>query len=152
MINKNLKLYNFEQKTKSMYTMEMTYEGDLRNIGIHLQSGNTIITDAPMDNHGKGEAFSPTDLLCAALCSCMFTIMGIVAKNHNINMKGARAEIEKNMANDPRRVSGIRLKMSIPGITLTDKEKKLLENAARTCPVAKSLNPEIVQELEIIFY
>ena len=129
-----------------MNTSEVIYKGELRTTAIHLQSGQQIITDAPVDNNGKGEAFSPTDLLATSLGSCMLTVMGIVAKRHNINMDGTKAEILKVMANDPRRVSEIYVDMWFPANAYSQKDKDLLERTALTCPVAKSLHPDVKQK------
>ena len=106
------------------------------------------ITDAPVDNNGRGEAFSPSDLVCAALGSCMLTIMGIVAERNSINLEGTKMEITKKMVADPRRISEIVIEFNMPaGISYSDKEKALLENAAKTCPVALSLHPDINQNV-----
>lgn len=124
--------------------MKTTYLGNLRTEAIHLQSGNRIITDAPLDNHGKGEAFSPTDLFATSLGSCIFTIMGITAESYGFSIEGAYVEIEKIMGTDPRRVVEIKLDFHFPeGNNYSDREKRLLESAARTCPVANSLHPDI---------
>ncbi|PRY14774.1 putative OsmC-like protein [Pontibacter ummariensis] len=129
-----------------MATITNTYQGNLRTSAQHLASGNTIITDAPTDNNGKGEAFSPTDLVCAALGSCMMTIMGIVANRNTIDIEGTTVETTKIMAAEPRRIAEVILQFKMPaGKTYTDKEKAMLENAARTCPVALSLHPDIKQ-------
>jgi uncharacterized OsmC-like protein len=131
-----------------MVTIKSTYNGGLRTSAQHLASGNTIITDAPVDNNGKGEAFSPTDLVCAALGSCMMTIMGIVANRAAIDIEGIDIEIQKIMAAEPRRIAEVVLNFTMPaGKTYTDKEKAMLENAARTCPVALSLHPDIKQTI-----
>ena len=129
---------------------KVVYKGDLRTEASHLQSGETIITDAPVDNEGKGEAFSPTDLLATALASCMLTIMGIVAKRDGINMEGATAEVEKIMASNPRRIGEIRLKISFAH-PITDKDQVKLERAAHTCPVSGSLNTELTETIEFIY-
>jgi len=129
-----------------MATIKSTYEEGLRTSAQHLASGNTIITDAPLDNNGKGEAFSPTDLVSAALGSCMMTIMGIVANRADIDIDGMTVEITKIMAAEPRRIAEVVLNFAMPaGKTYSDKEKAMLENAARTCPVALSLHPEVKQ-------
>lgn len=129
-----------------MATIKSVYKGDLRTSAEHLASGNAIITDAPVDNNGKGEAFSPTDLVSAALGSCMMTIMGIVANRASIDIEGMEVEITKIMAAEPRRISEIVLTFTMPaGKSYTDKEKAMLENAARTCPVAVSLHPDLKQ-------
>lgn len=124
---------------------ETEYIGGLRTSSVHLRSGQVVITDAPPDNNGRGEAFSPTDLLSASLACCMMTIMGIVANRHNINIDGTKADVSKIMGTEPRRVIEIVIAMTVPGKDLSDKDKQLLENAAHTCPVAKSLHPELKQ-------
>lgn len=130
-----------------MNTAEVVYTGELRTEAKHLRSGSTIITDAPIDNNGKGQAFSPTDLLATSLGCCMLTVMGIVAKRHSIDMEGTRVEVLKVMAENPRRVSEVHIEMHFPKIkSYSDKEKQLLENTALTCPVAKSLHPDIKQK------
>jgi uncharacterized OsmC-like protein len=131
-----------------MATIRSTYNGGLRTSAQHLASGNTIITDAPLDNNGKGEAFSPTDLVCAALGSCMMTIMGIVANRASIDIEGMEISTVKIMAAEPRRIAEVVLTFTMPaGKTYTEKEKAMLENAARTCPVALSLHPDIKQTI-----
>lgn len=131
-----------------MATIKSTYKGSLRTSAEHLASGNTIITDAPVDNNGKGEAFSPTDLVSAALGSCMMTIMGIVANRSGIDIEGMAMDITKVMAAEPRRIAEVVLNFTMPaGKTYSDKEKAMLENAARTCPVALSLHPDIKQTI-----
>ncbi|MDR3696282.1 OsmC family protein [Mucilaginibacter sp.] len=125
-----------------MATIETTYLGDLRTEATHLQSGTKIITDAPLDNQGKGEAFSPTDLLAAALGSCMLTIMGIKARASNIDIVGTTMSITKIMAADPRRVSEIVINFKFPK-AYTEKEQLLLERSALTCPVIFSLNEDL---------
>ncbi|MDB5261765.1 MAG: OsmC family protein [Adhaeribacter sp.] len=128
-----------------MSTVTTVYSGQLRTQATHNASGNMLLTDAPLDNNGRGEAFSPTDLVCAALGSCMATIMGIVANRHSLNIEGTHIEITKLMAADPRRITQIMLAFTVPGQNLSEKERAMLENAARTCPVALSLHPEIQQ-------
>ena len=134
-----------------MNTSEVTYKGDLRTAAIHLKSGQQIITDAPTDNNGKGEAFSPTDLLATSLGCCMLTVMGIVAKRHNINIDNTKVEILKVMADNPRRVAEIHIDMHFPKNNYTDKERELLEHTALACPVAKSLHPDIKQKTRFHF-
>jgi len=116
-----------------------------------IASGSKIITDAPVDNHGKGQAFSPTDLMATSLANCMLTVMGIAANTHTINMDGAEAEITKVMAANPRRVSEIHVTITMPAKNYTDKEKSILEHAGRTCPVAQSLHPNILQNINFIY-
>lgn len=130
-----------------MKTSEIIYQGELRTEAVHLQSGNTIVTDAPVDNNGKGEAFSPTDLLATSLGCCMLTIMGIIAGRNNIDIKGTKIGITKIMAANPRRVSEIIVEFTMPANNYSEKERELLENAARTCPVAYSLHPAIKQQV-----
>lgn len=120
----------------------ITYLGDLRTESTHNKSGDKIITDAPLDNKGKGEAFSPTDLLATSLGNCMLTIMGIAAKERGINIEGTTCAITKIMAAEPRRVSEIYAEVSFP-YSYADKEKAILEHAAKTCPVFYSLHPDI---------
>ncbi len=128
-----------------MKTSKIVYQGSLRTESTHLQSGKTIITDAPTDNNGKGEAFSPTDLLATSLGCCMLTIMGIVAGRHHLNIDGTSIEITKIMASEPRRVAEIIIEFTMPKNSYSDKDKNLLEHAAHTCPVAKSLSSELKQ-------
>lgn len=133
-----------------MSTATARYAGQLRTEATHTASGNTIHTDAPVDNHGRGEAFSPTDLVSAALGSCMMTIMGIVAERQELDLTGVTWSVTKHMAADPRRISGIDVAFRMPA-GLTDKQRATLENAARTCPVALSLNPEIRQSVQFSY-
>jgi uncharacterized OsmC-like protein len=130
-----------------METSKIVYTGGLRTEATHLQSGKTIISDAPTDNYGKGEAFSPTDLLATSLGSCMLTTMGIASQTHNMNIKGAKARVTKVMAANPRRVSEVHVEFEMPKNNYSDKEKSILENTALTCPVAKSLHPGIIQKV-----
>ena len=130
-----------------MATIETTYLGDLRTEATHLQSGTKILTDAPTDNQGKGEAFSPTDLLAESLAGCILTTMAIAARTHNINMDGAKAEVTKVMAPNPRRVAEIIVNIKFPE-EYTDKEKKILEMAAHACPVHVSLHPDLKKTID----
>ncbi|GAB2774304.1 OsmC family protein [Salinimicrobium soli] len=129
-------------------TSKVTYLGDLRTECEHLQSGRKIITDAPLDNQGQGEAFSPTDTVATALASCMFTIIGIKARDNGLDVTGAVAEVTKVMAADPRRISAIKVGITFPR-TYSEKDQKILERAAKTCPVLYSLHPDI--ELDVHF-
>lgn len=127
-----------------MATSKITYNGLLRTTATHIASGSQIISDAPIDNQGKGEAFSPTDLLATSLASCMFTIMGITANAHGLNIDGAEAEITKVMATEPRRVSAIHINFTFNDVkNFSDKDKKILAHAALNCPVYHSLNADI---------
>lgn len=130
-----------------MATIESTYIGELRTEAVHVFSGNKIITDAPLDNQGKAEAFSPSDLLCASLGSCMMTIMGIAAREHGIELEGTHCSITKVMAPDPRRVTEIHIFFTFPKSDYTEKERAILEHAALHCPVAKSIHPDIQQKV-----
>jgi len=125
-------------------TSEIIYKGALRTVAKHLKSETVIETDAPTDNQGKGERFSPTDLLATSLGSCMLTIMGIKARDMNVPLDGTEVIIQKFMKAEPRRVSGIDVRFNFPStLQLNKKEKTILENAALTCPVAKSIHPDI---------
>ncbi len=131
-------------------TSTVVYDGNLRTVCTHLQSGTIIETDAPVDNQGNGERFSPTDIVSTALGSCMLTIMGIKARDMNINLIGVKIEILKIMKSDPRRIGGINLTFHFPeNLVLSEKDQTILERAAHTCPVIYSLNPEI--EINTVF-
>lgn len=130
-----------------MATSKITYIGDLRTTSVHLKSGKEIITDAPIDNQGKGEAFSPTDLLATSLGNCMLTIVGIAARSHGFDIDGTIAEITKVMAENPRRVVEIHVSLQFPKNNYSEKEKAIIERSAKTCPVAYSLHPDIKQEI-----
>ncbi len=127
-------------------TAKVTYQGNLRTNCEHLKSGNEFITDAPTDNNGKGEAFSPTDTVATGLASCMLTVMGIKARNMEVDMTGATAEVTKHMASDPRRIAKIEVVMNLP-FDFDAKTKKILEHTANTCPVHYSLHPDIEKEV-----
>ncbi len=129
-----------------MATSKIVYQGELRTEATHLQSNNSIFTDAPTDNNGKGENYSPTDLVATALASCAMTIMGIVANNHNILFKNATAEVVKIMGTEPRRIVEVKVGFTLDA-QLNQKERSILENAAKTCPVAKSLHQDIIQNI-----
>ena len=129
-----------------MNISSVIYNGDLRTTARHIRSGNEIFTDAPVDNEGKGEAFSPTDLVSTMLASCMLTIIGIAANKHGFSIDGTRAEISKTMYNDPRRIGEIAVHFRLPR-SYSAKEKRIIEAAAKSCPVAQSLNPEIRQNI-----
>ncbi len=128
-------------------TSKVVYEGKLRTKMTHLYSGTEVLTDAPLDNQGLAQAFSPTDLVATALASCMISIMGIKARDMNVNIDGTEADVTKVMASDPRRISQVKVVIRFPKGNYSDKEKTILENAARTCPVAKSLHTDIVQDV-----
>ena len=129
-----------------METAKTTYTGGLRTRMTHLRSGSVVVTDAPVDNKGKGEYFSPTDLVASALGSCIFTIMGIAAAEHGFSIDGSTCSITKVMAENPRRIGEIIIEFDLTGHTYTDKQKKILEYCVKTCPVALSLNENLKQD------
>ena len=131
-----------------MITVKTIYLGDLRTENEHLQSGNKIITDAPTDNQGKGEAFSPTDLLATALGNCIMTIMGIKARDNGIDIKGTEIDITKIMASNPRRVAEVVVEFTFPKKGYSNEEKKLIESVAGISPVPLSLHPDLVQTIK----
>jgi putative redox protein len=121
------------------------YQGNLRTLATHLRSQKQVITDAPLDNNGKGEAFSPTDLVATALSSCMITLMGIAANSNHFVLGDVNAEIEKIMGSNPRRISEIVIRLVIKDSGYSSTQKEILERAAINCPVAKSLSPDLIQ-------
>lgn len=128
-----------------MVSIKGKYLGGLRTEVQHLKSGNIIITDAPPDNNGRGEAFSPTDLTCASLNSCMMTLMGILAEREAINLTGLTSEITKIMASNPRKIAEVQITFTHTNLEATDIQKEKLRRAALTCPVALSLSDEVKQ-------
>jgi uncharacterized OsmC-like protein len=135
-----------------MITSKIEYLGELRTEAIHIQSNSSIHTDAPKDNHGKGEAFSPTDLIATALGSCMISVMGIVALKEGITtIEGTVAEVTKVMYAEHRRIGEIHIKIMFPKKNYSDKEKLMYERASHTCPVAKSLHPDLKQIIEFVW-
>ncbi|MBM6498882.1 OsmC family protein [Flavobacterium macrobrachii] len=129
-----------------MATSKITYQGELRTKCIHLQSGTEILTDAPTDNHGKGEAFSPTDLVATALGSCMVSIMAIKSKDLELELKDSTLEVTKIMQAEPRKIAKIIVALNM-SIETSEKNKTILERAAMTCPVLLSLHPDIEKEV-----
>ena len=127
-------------------TSNVTYLGELRTNAVHLASENSFITDAPLDNQGKGEAFSPTDIVSAALASCLLTIMGIKARDLGIDIAGTTAKVSKIMTSSPRRINEIKIAISISK-SFDTKTQSLLERAALKCPVANSLHPDLNQNI-----
>jgi len=125
-----------------MVTITAKYEGDLCCTAVHGPSSATLSTDAPKDNEGLGRYFSPTDLVATALATCILTTMGIVARRHGIELKGARAKVEKHMQSSPRRIARLPVELHVTG-AFTAEQKKLLEATAHACPVHKSLHPDI---------
>ena len=127
-------------------TSKITYLGDLRTTSVHLQSGTEILSDAPTDNHGKGEAFSPTDLVANALGSCMISIMAIKSKDLNVDLVGSTIEITKVMQAEPRKIAKIIVVLNMP-ITVDEKTRVILERVAMNCPVLLSLNADIEKNI-----
>lgn len=127
-------------------TSKVTYTGELRTSCVHLRSGDEFITDAPVDNNGLGQAFSPTDTVATGLASCMLTMMGIKARDMEVDLKNSVAEVTKHMATDPRRISQIDVEIHLPA-KIAEKQQKILEHTARTCPVIFSLHPDIKKEV-----
>jgi putative redox protein len=124
-------------------TATVVYKGDLRCECTHLQSGTQIETDAPTDNRGKGERFSPTDTLCVSLATCMITTMGIRASDMNIDLANTKIEVTKHMLSNPRRIGKIDIRLEMPPIGLDTKDQELLQKIGDTCPVMKSLHPDL---------
>lgn len=135
-----------------METVKTLYVGDLRTRAHHTFSGNEIITDAPPDNKGRGEAFSPTDLLATSLGSCILTIMGIAAREHGFSIDNTKIRIYKIMASNPRRVGEVKIEFFFPDVVYSEKEKKILAYASKTCPVALSLSSELKQTIHFYYH
>lgn len=133
-----------------MSTSKVTYLGNLRTECEHLKSGNTYITDAPTDNNGKGEAFSPTDTVATGLANCMLTVMGIKAHGLGVDLTTSTAVVTKTMATNPRRISKIEVVFSLPE-NVSEKNQKILENTGNTCPVHYSLHPDIEKEISFVW-
>ncbi len=127
-------------------TSKVTYIGDLRTTSVHLQSGTEVLSDAPKDNHGKGEAFSPTDLVANSLATCMISIMGIKSRDLNVDLTGSTVEVTKIMQAEPRKIAKIITVLNM-NIAADEKTKTILERAAMTCPVMLSLHPDIEKEV-----
>jgi putative redox protein len=134
-----------------METTKTKYLGDLRTEMTHVRSGSIIITDAPVDNKGKGEYFSPTDLVASALGSCIFTIMGIAAREHGFSIDGGSCKITKIMTDKPRKIGEIVIEFDFTANSYSDKEKKILDYCVKTCPVALSLNESVIQNVKLLF-
>ncbi len=132
-------------------TISIEYQGELRTQATHIRSSNNMITDAPIDNRGKGESFSPTDLVATALGSCILTIMGIKAKDKGLDMSGATASVTKVMASNPRRIAQLNVIINMPANDFSEKDKKILEKAAHGCPVKRSLHPDLEESITFIW-
>lgn len=137
---------------RAMDTAHVKYLGGLRTEAVHLRSGAALITDAPVDNQGQGAAFSPTDLLSTSLASCMMTLMGIAAEARGWALSGLEARVVKHMAAAPRRVERIEVHFTLDGAGLDMEQRRTLEHAARTCPVALSLREDLVQEVTFTYH
>jgi putative redox protein len=134
-----------------MVTIDIQYQGDLRSEAVHQPSGTHLNTDAPKDNHGKGESFSPTDLVATALGTCMMTLMGIAARNMNVDLKGTQVTVQKEMVAVPtRKIGKLGVKIKVP-TKLTAEQKEKLQTAALTCPVHKSLHPDVQIPVEFVW-
>lgn len=131
--------------------IEAVYHRGLRTEATHLRSGVKLVTDAPVDNNGKGQSFSPTDLVCSALCSCMMTIMGILAEREGIDLNGMTGKVIKIMSANPRKIDTVKIQLEHKTLMATDEQKEKLKRAALTCPVALSLNENVKQEVEFVF-
>jgi putative redox protein len=134
-----------------MITVESIYQGDLRTEATHVRSGTKLITDAPVDNQGKGEYFSPTDLVAASLGSCMITIMGIATRTHGFSIDGATWKTTKLMADNPRRIGEIIVELTFPPNNYTEQQKRVIEHISKNCPVALSLHPDLKQTVTLIY-
>jgi len=133
-----------------MNTFEIKYQGDLRTTATHLDSGSEISTDAPKDNHGLGETFSPTDIVCSALASCILTIMAIAVEKNNIDIKGTTAMVKKTMGNNPRRIAKIQIDIIFPK-EYDSKTKTILERAAHNCPVHHTLSENVEKNISFSY-
>jgi uncharacterized OsmC-like protein len=127
---------------------KVQYLGSLRTESTHVASGERVITDAPVDNHGRGEAFSPTDMLANHLATCMITVMGIYAENTGFSMEGTTASVNKLMVSNPRRIAAVEIDLQLPA-GIPEKYRTKLENIGLNCPVAKSLHPDLIQRVRI---
>ena len=134
-----------------METSRIIYKGELRTQAEHVRSGNILITDAPVDNQGKGEFFSPTDLLATSLGCCMVTIMGIAARTHGFNIDGTKIDVTKIMGTNPRRVVEVVINLHFPHNNYSEKERKIIELSAKECPVAQSLHPDLKQNIHFYY-
>lgn len=133
-------------------TATVRYDGELRTTATHILSQKQIVTDAPLDNHGKGEAFSPTDLLATSLLTCMLTVMGRLAQKKEIRTGTVSGKVEKIMVSNPRRISALLIELQFSEHQLSEVEKALLEDAAINCPVAKSIHPDIAVNIKFGYY
>ena len=147
----SISFLSLRHKYFPMETSRVVYTGDLRTEATHVKSGQTFVTDAPVDNKGKGEAFSPTDLLATSLGACAITTVGIAALTHGFEIVGTTVKITKIMASDPRRVSEVIVEFDFPAFNYSDKEKAIIRHTINTCPVSQSLNPSLTQTFILNF-
>jgi putative redox protein len=145
------RVYEYLMSKLIMETAKTKYIGDLRTEIVHLRSGSIIITDAPIDNKGRGENFSPTDMVASALGSCAFTIMGIAARENGFSIDGSSCRITKIMSDKPRKIGEIKIDFDFTGNEYSDKQKKILDYCVKTCPVALSLNESVLQNVTLFF-
>jgi putative redox protein len=134
-----------------METVRTKYNGDLRTEAVHVRSGSVIITDAPVDNKGRGENFSPTDMVATALGSCILTIMGIAAREHGFSIEGSSCKITKIMTENPRKIGEIRIDFDMTSNDYSEKQKRILENCVKSCPVARTLHESVFQNVTLIY-
>ena len=134
-----------------MNTAELIYHGELRTLATHKYSGTTFFTDAPLDNHGKAQSFSPTDLVAVALASCIITTIGILMKEENLPLEGTELSVRIIMASNPRRISAIEIDITVSAAGLSISQKEKMRDIAHTCPVAKSLHPDLEQRVKLVF-
>lgn len=135
-----------------MIVSKTIYQGKLRTLNTHVRSGQQIVTDAPVDNNGKGEAFSPTDMVATALCDCILTIAGIIAEQHGFSIDGAKATTTKVMAKyPPRRIAEIYIEIDLSSAQLNEKQRRIISGVPDICPVSLSLHPEIKQNINFIY-
>jgi uncharacterized OsmC-like protein len=134
-----------------METVKTIYKGDLRTEAVHVRSGSVIITDAPLDNQGRGESFSPTDMVATALGSCIFTIMGIAAREHGFSIDGSSCKITKIMTENPRKIGEVKIDFDMTANDFTEKQKDILQCCVKSCPVARTLNESVFQNVTLIF-
>lgn len=137
--------------TAALLTATVTYEGGLRTTCTHVASGQTFITDAPVDNHGKGEAFSPTDLAATSLAACILTTIAIMLEHRELDFQGARAEVIKVMGGPPRRITGIRTVIYAPAVDYTPAQRELIAKVVEACPVGRSLHPDLAQDTVVVY-
>jgi putative redox protein len=133
-------------------TASVIYKGDLRCECTHLQSGSSVETDAPSDNRGKGERFSPTDMLCVSLATCMITTMGIRASDMNIDLSGTKLDVTKHMLSDPRRIGKIEITLHLPSADLNENDRFILQKIGDNCPVMKSIHPDVTVVSEYVWH